>query len=61
MTQKNNGWQEQRGRHAKASKGEKASGKGFHGHPEEHAKAAKAKKTNNGSLLDKINPLASDK
>lgn len=61
MAQKNKGWQEERGRHALAGKGEKASGKGFHGHSAEHAKAAKGKKTKNESLLDKLNPLSSDK
>ncbi len=57
MAQKNKGWQEQRGRHAQAGKGEKASGKGFHGHSEEHAKAAKGQRTQNKTLIDKLNPM----
>lgn len=57
MAQKSKGWKEQRGRHAKAGKGEKAEGKGFHGHPEEHAKVAKGEKTKNKSVVDKLNPL----
>jgi hypothetical protein len=61
MAQKNSGWEEQRGRHAKAGKGEKATGKGFHGHSEEHAKVAKGIKTQNASMIDKINPLSSNK
>lgn len=57
MTESNQqGWQEQRGRHAKAGKSESASGKGFHGHSEEHAKIAKGQKTKNKSLLDKLKP-----
>jgi hypothetical protein len=55
MAQDNKGWQGERGRHAKAGKGEKASGSGFHGHPKEHAKAAKGESaTKSESLLDKL-------
>lgn len=51
---KKQGWQEERGLHAKAGKGEKAEGKGFHGHSEEHSKISKGEKTKNKGFFDKL-------
>lgn len=57
MADKSQGWQGQRGRHAKAGMGKNTSGKGYAGNTKPHSDAAKDSNNSNkseGGVLDNL-------